>query len=322
MKKFNRRKLMKKISGLMSIITLSGCFNIFNQEKKMTKIKKIIHHQIPTEQHWVGDGFFVHTMMQPHPNTYPMTSPFILMDYAPPRHFSSSTIQKGVGEHPHRGFETVTFAYQGEITHRDSAGGGGTIGQGDVQWMTAARGVVHEELHSKEFSGRGGEFEMVQLWVNLPKNKKMSTPRYQGVKDKDFPRFKLGENCEGRLIAGEVENKNGPCLSHSPINVFDLTFNQDEDVELNLKEATNTVLFVLRGQVELESKSYGAKNLFAFSREGEKIKIHAQADTKILVLNGEPIDEPIFAYGPFVMNTRQEIIEAINDYQSGKMGHL
>ena len=311
---------------MCSFIALPGCMSIFKKDRGPSMInsnlKKIIHHQVPHEQHWVGDGFHVHTMMQPHPNTYPMTSPFILMDYAPPRNFSSSTKQKGVGEHPHRGFETVTFAYQGEITHRDSAGGGGTIGQGDVQWMTAASGVVHEELHSKDFSSRGGEFEMVQLWVNLPKNKKMAAPRYQGIKDKEFPRFSLSKNCEGRLIAGEMQNKNGPCLSHSPINVFDLTFNQTDDIEINLKKGTNTVIFVLRGQIELENKSYSEKNLLAFSRDGELIKLNAKASTKILVLNGDPIDEPIFAYGPFVMNTRDEIIEAINDYQSGKMGHL
>ena len=189
-----------------------------NSTTQSDNFKKVIHHQKPFEQHWVGDGFYVHTMMQPHPNIYPMTSPFILMDYAPPRDFVSSKKQKGVGEHPHRGFETVTFAYQGEITHRDSAGGRNDR-PGDVQWMTAASGVVHEELHSKEFSANGGVFEMVQLWVNLPKDKKMSQPRYQGIKDKDFPRFNLGESCKGRLMAGDIENKEAMPIS-PPINIF------------------------------------------------------------------------------------------------------
>ncbi len=322
MKGFNRRTVVKHLMGALSFLSIPGCTKFFTSEKSMSNMKKIIHHQKPTEQHWVGDGFFVHTMMQPHPSTYSMTSPFILMDYAPPRNFSPSSAQKGVGEHPHRGFETVTFAYQGEITHRDSAGGGGTIGQGDVQWMTAASGVVHEELHSKEYSERGGDFEMVQLWVNLPKSKKMSSPRYQGVKDKDFPRFMMGENCEGRLIAGEVDKKNGPCLTHSPINVFDLSFSRNEEISLPVGEGTNTVIFVLRGKIEIDSTNYHQKELLVFSREGQEIRIKGEAKSKILVLNGEPIDEPIFAYGPFVMNTREEIIEAINDYQSGKMGHL
>ena len=288
----------------------------------MVKQKKIVHHQVPQEQHWVGDGFFVHTMLHPHPSTYPMTSPFILMDYAPPRKFSSSSTQKGVGEHPHRGFETVTFAYQGEITHRDSSGGGGTIGQGDVQWMTAASGVVHEELHSKKFSQDGGDFEMVQLWVNLPKDKKMTQPRYQGVNDQQFPRFKKGTFCEGRLIAGVMESIQGPCQTHTTINVFDLTFNQSEKIDLKLNEGTNTVIFILKGEIEIDSKKFSSKELLAFSREGELIEISGTQNTKILVLNGDPIDEPIFAYGPFVMNTRDEIIQAIHDYNSGKMGHL
>ena len=320
---FNRRGLLKKIGGLLGFITIPGCLSFLNKEKTMQKMKKVIYHQKPVEQHWVGDGFHVHTMMQPHPNTYPMTSPFILMDYAPPRNFTPNSAQpRGVGEHPHRGFETVTFAYQGEITHRDSAGGGGTIGQGDVQWMTAASGVVHEELHSKSFSEKGGSFEMVQLWVNLPKAKKMSSPNYQGVKDQQFTRFILGSSCEGRLIAGEVEEKKGPCSTHTAMNVFDLSFQSQESISIQLEEKTNTVLFVLRGSIEIDKKSYGEKEILALSREGEDLLVRGEKGSKVLVLNAEPIDEPIFAYGPFVMNTREEVVQAFDDYQSGKMGHL
>lgn len=287
-----------------------------------TKIKKIKFVELPREQHWVGNGFFVHTMFQPlGGEMYRHTSPFILMDYAPPKFFDGSGERRGVGEHPHRGFETVTFAFKGEIEHRDSSGGGGVIGAGDVQWMTAASGLVHDEFHSDNFSKQAGEFEMVQLWVNLPAKDKMSAPRYQGIKDHEFPRVKL-DGGELKIFAGEFRDKKGPCKSFTPINLYGIETQQDCHIELPLAEGSNTLVLVMQGSVVAGRKKHTEKSLLVFEREGNEVSLQAAPGTRLLVLNGEPIDEPIAAHGPFVMNTREEIIQAIHDFQSGKMGRL
>jgi len=277
----------------------------------------------PGPEHWVGDGFHVKTVFWPQLDPK-MLSPFLLLDHAARRHFEPSPSRRGVGEHPHRGFETVTFAYSGEIEHRDSAGGGGRIGPGDVQWMTAASGVVHEEKHSQAFSESGGEFEMVQLWVNLPAAQKMSRPRYQTLLDSEFPRLRLGA-AEARLVAGSLEGKTGPGRTHTPITTVDLRFDADGSSELALPAGWTTLVFPIEGDVTAgpNAEPIPARHFGVFDRDDAgAVRLHARKGARVLVLAGEPIDEPVVAYGPFVMNTPEEIRQAFRDYEGGKMGHL
>lgn len=273
-------------------------------------------------QHWVGDGFYVHGILRPTAHLNDMISPFILMDYASPKTFTPTKNRRGVGVHPHRGFETVTFAYQGEVEHRDSAGGGGVIKAGDVQWMTAGRGLVHEEFHSSSFSSQGGVFEMVQLWVNLPAKHKMTKPKYQAITSEQIPQFLLKpeSSLSLRVIAGEYQGRRGPAESFSAINMFDIESTSAEEFELDLKAGTNTLLLVRNGFINLEGKSYESPVVLVFDREGEGLHLSTSKNFKALLLNAEPIHEPVFAYGPFVMNTREQIVQAIEDYQAGKMG--
>lgn len=280
----------------------------------------------PTEQHWVGDGFFVHTLMHPHPRLVDRISPFLLLDYAPPRSFSPSRHRRGVGEHPHRGFETVTFAYAGEVEHRDSAGGGGKIESGDVQWMTAGSGLVHEEKFSRVFSELGGEFEMVQLWVNLPKAKKMMPPRYQALQGRQFPALNFGAGVKGRLIAGELtldgNALKGAALTNSPMLVMDLRAEDDGEVEFLVSPSSNTMLLLRKGKMRLGETEVPQKSIAVLNQEGSRVQLHLSGGSEVLVLSGEPLGESVFAHGPFVMNTREEIAQAIEDYQAGRMGHL
>lgn len=303
-------------------------------EQSSTVVRETVESSVPNlrriaavlssrEDHWVGDGFFVSTILSPQRIDAQMISPFLLLDHAAPRMFPPGTRRRGVGEHPHRGFETVTFAYEGEVEHRDSRGGGGKIGPGDVQWMTAASGVVHEEFHSEAFTRRGGRFEMVQLWVNLPARLKMTAPRYQSLKDADFPRFSL-RDAAVRLIAGSLAGNVGPAKTHSPMTVFDLTFERGGSTTFSVDEGTTVLAFVLKGSVRAQGEAnLDERDLVVFDRAtAGGIRLDATAEAKVLVLCGEPLDEPVVAYGPFVMNTREEIAEAIRDYQRGRMGSL
>jgi quercetin 2,3-dioxygenase len=273
-------------------------------------------------EHWVGDGFRVHGMLSPSGEPRAQ-SPFLLLDHASRRRFEPAARQRGVGEHPHRGFETVTFAYRGEIAHRDSSGGGGLIGPGDVQWMTAASGVVHEEMHSRRFTEQGGDMEMVQLWVNLPASKKMMQPGYQALAAQDFPRIDLGA-AEARLVAGSLKDQRGPAHTHTAITIFDLTFGRTGAVEFELPVGFNSLTFTLEGKVSVGAEERRADpGALAFLSRGEgRVRVQGEEGARLLVLSGEPIDEPVAAYGPFVMNTRQELEQAFYDYQSGRMGHL
>jgi redox-sensitive bicupin YhaK (pirin superfamily) len=273
-----------------------------------------------SSEHWVGDGFRVKSVIGPNGDPR-IQSPFLLLDHAAPRHFTPATERRGVGEHPHRGFETVTFAYQGEIDHRDSAGGGGTIGTGDVQWMTAAGGLVHEELHSRRFSEQGGNMEMVQLWVNLPAKHKLSKPGYQALLDKDFPRLSLGA-AQARLIAGKLNSETGPAHTHTPMTVFDLRFAETGPAEFELPAGFTTLLFSLEGQVQAGQPLLPGDLAVLGRGDAGVVRLQAESGARVLVLSGEPIDEPVASYGPFVMNTQAEIAQAVRDYQSGKMGHL
>ena len=276
-------------------------------------------------EHWVGDGFRVRSVINPQGDPR-IQSPFLLLDHAPSRYFEPGTPsqRRGVGEHPHRGFETVTFAYRGEIQHRDSSGGGGLIGSGDVQWMTAAGGIVHEEFHSQTFTAKGGDMEMVQLWVNLPAKHKMDRPGYQALLDKDFPRLSL-DAAKARLIAGSLGSARGPARTHTPMTIFDLTFEDAGPSAFELPRGYTTFAFALEGDVRVgpEAQQIQPGSMAVLARDGVgPLQLQAAKGARVLVLSGEPIAEPVAAYGPFVMNTRAELIQAVEDYQSGKMGHL
>lgn len=289
-------------------------------------MKKLVLQQRGETPHWVGDGFPVSSIFR-YDNLGKMMSPFLLMDYAGPTSFPASpNHRRGVGEHPHRGFETVTIVYDGQVEHRDSAGGGGVIQKGDVQWMTAASGLVHEEFHGRDFSEKGGAFEMVQLWVNLPSKYKMTSPRYQGIKNSDIPTVTLADNKgEIRVIAGDAQmpQSSGPAKTFSPINLWDMRLKADQDITLNLPEGHTTTLFVLSGGLTTSDVySLGDSELGIFERDGTELKFRTTKDSKILLMGGEPINEPIIGWGPFVMNTQKEIAEALKDYQEGRMGTL
>jgi redox-sensitive bicupin YhaK (pirin superfamily) len=284
-------------------------------------MKKLSFIQTTDERHWVGDGFPVRSIFSYNDRAEEM-SPFLLLDYAGPKNFPPTNNRLGVGEHPHRGFETVTIVYDGEVEHRDSSGGGGKIGPGDVQWMTAASGIVHEEFHGTEFAKNGGPFEMIQLWVNLPKKDKAAPSGYQSITNAEIPKIEIPGGSV-RVIAGQYAGRKGPAHTFTPMNVFDVRLQAGKSAEFNSKEGHTTAVFVLKGNLKLPSgENIGEASIAVFEREGEKLKITAEQDATVLILNGEPIDEPIVAYGPFVMNTETEIKQAFRDYQSGKMGHL
>ncbi len=286
-------------------------------------MKKLSFIQRNDRRHWVGDGFPVRSIFTYNDLSAEM-SPFLLLDYAGPADFPPADRRRGVGEHPHRGFETVTIVYHGEVEHRDSSGGGGIIGPGDVQWMTAASGIVHEEFHGPEFAKRGGAFEMIQLWVNLPAKDKLAPPGYQPITAAQIPRVDLAGGAGFvRVIAGDYAGTKGPARTFSPMNVWDVRLHAGQRAEFQVKSGDTAALFVLKGRVRLGTgESVGEAELAVLAREHETLAVEAQEDTTLLFLNGRPIDEPIVGYGPFVMNTEAEIRQAFLDYQSGRMGHI
>ncbi|MEL6651562.1 MAG: pirin family protein [Bacteroidota bacterium] len=270
----------------------------------------------------VGDGFTIRRAL-PAPGLE-MLDPFLMLDHAGPVEIEPSEIQKGVDAHPHKGFETVTILYQGELEHRDSSGNSGKIHAGGAQWMTAGSGIVHEEKHGQEFSRRGGTVELVQLWVNLPKKFKLTSPDYQDLKPEDIPGLALPEGAGTlRIIAGDYDQQQGAARTFTPINLYDLRLNQGADTALSLPEGFSTGVYVVRGKVAFNGgESISAGFMALFDPQGEQISIQAEADSILLVLNGEPIDEPVVSYGPFVMNTEEEIREAYREFRKGKMGTL
>ncbi|MDE2474604.1 MAG: pirin family protein [Alphaproteobacteria bacterium] len=288
----------------------------------LPELKPVAAVQKPPAGHWVGDGFPVRTIFA-YDNAAPV-SPFLLMDYAGPHQFSPAEQRRGVGEHPHRGFETVTIVYSGEVDHRDSGGGGGRIGPGDVQWMTAGSGVVHEEMHSDDYTRRGGAFEAIQLWVNLPKRLKMTAPRYQTLRAAGIPVVSLPEDAgSARVIAGEFGGAKGPAETFTPMAVWEISLKAGRGAIVPVTAGDNVSLFVLRGEARINGRTPAKHAEFVqFGSGGEVIRLDADSDALVLVLSGEPINEPVFGYGPFVMNTEDEIRAAISDYRSGRMGHL
>ncbi len=286
-------------------------------------MKKLMFSQRSETPHWVGDGFPVRSLF--NYNDQPQEfSPFLLMDYAGPAEFKPTAERRGVGEHPHRGFETVTIVYSGQVEHRDSAGGGGVIGPGDVQWMTAASGLVHEERHGKDFAKQGGLFEMVQLWVNLPKKDKMAKPKYQGIKNEQIPVVDLAEQAGTvRVIAGEFKDQKGPASTFSPVNLWDLRVKAGKAVNLTVPEGQTASLFVLSGKILLPSgETIGAAEIAMLERAGTELSFTVTEDAKLLFLGGEPLREPVIGYGPFVMNTQAEIYQAFADFEQGRMGQI
>ena len=287
-------------------------------------MKKIIGVYRNQNMHWVGDGFPVKNLFS-YDRLGQAISPFLLLDYAAPYLFAPTAQQHGVGSHPHRGFETVTIAYQGAVTHKDSAGGGGTIQAGDVQWMTAGAGLVHEEFHSAEFAQSGGLFEMAQLWVNLPAKDKMAAPKYQAIAAQDIPALQFADDAGHlRIIAGEYAGRHGPASTFSPVNVWDGVLNAGHAEFIHVPADHTVLIAVLQGEMLLNGgQRVLDSSIVMFAKDGEAaIQLQAVRDAKFLVLTGKALDEPIQGYGPFVMNSKAEIAQAVSDFNSGKFGEI
>ena len=286
-------------------------------------MKKPLRIHQSSSTHWVGNGFPVRSVFD-YNGLGRELSPFLLLDYAEPYPFPPGNEKRGVGGHPHKGFETVTVAYQGELEHRDSSGGGGKIGAGDVQWMTAGNGIVHEEFHSQDFTRKGGTLQMVQLWVNLRAKDKSAKAGYQTLLKAQIPNVDLPQDAGSvRVIAGEYNGHKGPARTFTPINLWDVTLRADKSAELPLPDGHTTTFLVLSGEVTVnDEKDVQEGNLAIFARSGDGIKVKAKTDAKLLVMDGEPFAEPVVGQGPFVMNSRAEIQQAFEDYQLGRMGKI
>lgn len=284
----------------------------------MKTVVEIIHNRAG---HWVGDGFPVRSLFS-YQGDSKAISPFLLFDYAGPYMFEPNEgSPRGVGEHPHRGFETVTIVYDGEVSHRDSSGGGGTISKGDVQWMTAGGGIVHEEFHSPGFSKTGGPFRMVQLWVNLPAKDKGTPPAYQAITADTIPTVTFAGGS-ARIIAGAFGDTKGPARTFTPVNLWDVRLGAGAKATLPLPEGHNSMIAVLSGHVTIDGQGVGEAEIARLSTDGDGVTLHADGDAIVLVLTGEPIDEPVVGYGPFVMNSEAEIHQAIEDFNAGRFGRM
>jgi len=285
-------------------------------------MKRLAYIKRSNGSHWVGNGFPVRNIFS-YRDIAEEVSPFLMLDYAGPTRFEPTERKLGVGAHPHRGFETVTIVYQGGVSHRDSAGGGGTIGKDDVQWMTAGSGLLHEEYHSQEYARQGGPFEMVQLWVNLPARHKMTAPAYQGITDRDIPRVALPDAAGTlRVIAGAYGETRGPARSFTPINLWDLRLDAGRSLSLQLPDGHTAALFVLRGAIHIGPHVVRAAELAVLERDGTELAFETSEDTVLLLLGGEPLQEPVVGHGPFVMNTQDEILQAMADYRDGKFDRV
>ena len=287
-------------------------------EKQIEKI-----YSRPARPGMVGDGFRVFNYFPNAEVTQQRVSPFLMMDFNAEYDFGPSDHLRGVDVHPHKGFETVTIAYKGSVAHHDSTGNSGVINPGDVQWMTAGAGILHKEYHEKEFSKKGGPFEMVQLWVNLPKKNKLASPQYQAITADKMGKMALpGDSGAVNIIAGEFNTLKGPATTFTPVNMFDIRLNKGGNLNTKIPVAHNTVLLVVDGEITVNGEKAGQHDFVLFKNEGDDISITAENDSVLLLLSGEPINEPIAQYGPFVMNTHQELQEAFQEFQSGKFGVL
>ncbi|MBR9833301.1 pirin family protein [bacterium] len=289
------------------------------------KTKTVERVYAPKTPHFVGDGFRVHNFI---PSAYQLDmqrmDPFIMLDYNSKHYFSATDSPRGVGVHPHRGFETVTIAYKGKIAHHDSAGNNGVIGEGDVQWMTAASGILHKEYHEREFSKNGGEFQMVQLWVNLPAAYKMSAPKYQEVTNNTIKKVELPDNNGSiEIISGEYDGNKGTAQTFTPIHLHNVKLNKGGKAAFNFPAHYNTAMLVVEGEVSVNDGEIVKTDHFVLmDNKGEHFEIKATTNAIVLLLSGEPINEPIAAHGPFVMNSKEELIQAFEDFNTGKFGYL
>lgn len=287
------------------------------------KAKSIQQILPPPAPHMVGDGFRVHNFF---PTGYNIgknrMSPFFMMDYNSKIDFSPRENPRGVGVHPHRGFETVTIAYHGKVAHHDSTGNSGVISEGDVQWMTAASGILHKEYHEEEFSKKGGPFQMIQLWVNLPAKDKMSKPKYQAITNDQLGKYQLDNGGVVEVIAGEFKGVKGAASTFTPIEMYNAKIKKGAAVTFDLPENFNTGILVVEGAVKVNGEKAPADNFILFKNEGETISIEAEEDSILFVISGKPINEPVAAYGPFLMNTHEELEQALEDFNKGKFGYL
>ena len=288
--------------------------------KQMKRVERIV---APPPKHWVGDGFNVHGFFPHGPLTGERMSPFFLLDYNALTNFPPREEPFGVGAHPHRGFETVTIAYKGRVQHHDSRGGGGVIGEGDVQWMTAGSGLLHKEYHEQEYNREGGPFQMVQLWVNLPSKDKMTPPKYQAITNAEMGRVALPNGGEAEIIAGEFDGVKGPATTFTPVHLINLKPKKGEKIELSFPAGYATALLAIEGSALINGETkLPLNNLALLEQDGEDFTVEALEDGIFLLMSGEPLNEPIAQYGPFLMNTNYEIAEAIDDYRQGKFGYL
>ena len=293
------------------------------QSKMATDIKRVEKIVTPPPRHWVGDGFNVHGFFPHGPLTGKRMSPFFLLDYNALTNFPPREEPFGVGPHPHRGFETVTIAYKGKVEHHDSRGGGGVIEEGDVQWMTAGSGLLHKEFHEEEYNRDGGPFQMVQLWVNLPAKDKMTTPKYQAITNAEMGRVTLSNGGEVEIIAGEYGGVKGPATTFTPVHLYNLKPRKGDKIEFSFPSGYTTAILAIEGSALINgNETLSVNSLALLEREGAEFTVEALEDGIFLVMSGEPIDEPIAQYGPFLMNTQAEIAQAIDDYQQGKFGYL
>ncbi|MES2762764.1 MAG: pirin family protein [Bacteroidota bacterium] len=287
---------------------------------KLRNIEMVI---APREPHFVGDGFRVHNFI-PYKLDMQRMSPFIMLDYGSKFYFPPADKPRGVNVHPHRGFETVTIAYKGKVAHNDSSGNSGVISEGDVQWMTAASGILHKEFHEENFSKTGGDFQMVQLWVNLPAKDKMSKPKYQGITNQQIQKVELPDNGgEIEVIAGQYKETKGTASTFTPVHLFNVKLNKGTSTDFSFPSNYNTALLVVEGKVTVNgTETVPTDHFVVFQNNAEAFTVEASENAIVLILSGEPINEPIAAQGPFVMNTRAEIVQAIEDFNMGKFGYL
>jgi redox-sensitive bicupin YhaK (pirin superfamily) len=317
------------LTGRADLVTLGTMSSVTNIERSRgasaapagVRSVEAIHRS--TTFHWVGNGFYVSTYFPSAKLPAERVSPFVLMDYGPAKDYAPLTRgQRGVGWHPHRGFETVTLAWEGSVAHRDNAGNAGTIGPGDAQWMTAGRGIFHEEYHEEAFARDGGRMHMMQLWVNLPRKDKMTAPGYQGLEAEQFPTVALAGKSSLRVIAGDYEGIKGPARTFTPITMLDVQLRAGGELNVALPATYNALAVVAGGRVTAGDKTAGAGELVLFANDGERLSLSATEDAHVILLSGEPIDEPIVQYGPFVMSSASEIKQAILDVERGKFGPI
>ncbi|MEK9280880.1 MULTISPECIES: pirin family protein [unclassified Bradyrhizobium] len=286
-------------------------------------MKRVLGVYSNPKPYWLGDGFPVRSFLYyQNQNLGTQITPFLLLQYAGPHHFEPRTVPRGIGPHPHRGFETVTIVYDGGVAHRDSMGNYGIIGPGDVEWTTAGRGIIHDEFHSPQFTKTGGPFRMIQLWINLPAKDKRARPAYQSIVSAEIPEVELlGSDGKVRVIAGVFGGRRGPAKTFTSINVWDVRLNADASVTLDVPDKHNSAVIVVSGRIKLAgSRAASEAEMVLLSKDGAGVALHAESDAVVLVLTGEPIDEPIAGYGPVIMNTEAEIQEAFEDLRSGRFG--